>query len=427
MAAYTRDFYIGLFLAISSSLFIGSSFIIKKKGLLKLNIRAGSGGFGYLKEWMWWAGLLLMGVGEAANFVAYAFAPATLVTPLGALSVLVSAFLASKWLKERLNILGKTGCLICLLGSTFIVLHSPKEQEVETLRDLEPHLADPGFIAYCLFVFVVVIIFIFLLGPRYGTTNPFVYIIVTGTIGSLSVMGCKALGVGLKEVFAGKTEVLSDWLFWLIVVFVVFFISVQMVYLNKSLDLFNTAVVTPLLYVVFTTCVIIASGILYKEWANLKVEDIVGNICGFITIICGVFLLQGFKGINITLSSVMTETRLQKGKNYDSDYNDKTTSYHDSYPRNNISYNYNKNYKSNNYATEVGLTSDPLQVVTLDQPTQHLNHLSNSCEGHIPSNRFIPSIDTDEDEFFKQKKNYYSTDNFHHDSSSPHHGNSYHG
>lgn len=48
-----------------------------------------------------------MGVGEVANFGAYAFAPASLVTPLGALSVLVSAILSSKFLKENLNILGK--------------------------------------------------------------------------------------------------------------------------------------------------------------------------------------------------------------------------------------------------------------------------------------------------------------------------------
>jgi hypothetical protein len=51
------DFYIGLGLAISSSLFIGSSFIIKKKALIKLaghaefNQRASEGGYGYLKEW----------------------------------------------------------------------------------------------------------------------------------------------------------------------------------------------------------------------------------------------------------------------------------------------------------------------------------------------------------------------------------------
>ena len=49
----------------------------------------------------------LVGIGEAANFAAYAFAPATLVTPLGALSVLVSAILASKYLNEHLNLLGK--------------------------------------------------------------------------------------------------------------------------------------------------------------------------------------------------------------------------------------------------------------------------------------------------------------------------------
>lgn len=48
-----------------------------------------------------------MGIGEAANFVAYAFAPASLVTPLGALSVLISAVLASRYLNEKLNLLGK--------------------------------------------------------------------------------------------------------------------------------------------------------------------------------------------------------------------------------------------------------------------------------------------------------------------------------
>lgn len=56
-----HEFYIGLGLAISSSVFIGSSFIIKKKGLIRLakvGVRAGAGGFGYLKEWIWWAGLL---------------------------------------------------------------------------------------------------------------------------------------------------------------------------------------------------------------------------------------------------------------------------------------------------------------------------------------------------------------------------------
>lgn len=104
-----NNFSIGIGLALASSLFIGTSFILKKKGLLRLStthgaIRAGkskkkgrrksiddlgSGGFGYLREFQWWTGLATMGLGELCNFTAYGFAPASVVTPLGALSILV--------------------------------------------------------------------------------------------------------------------------------------------------------------------------------------------------------------------------------------------------------------------------------------------------------------------------------------------------
>lgn len=50
---------------------------------------AGSGGYSYLLEPLWWLGLGTMAAGEVANFAAYAFAPAILVTPLGALSIIV--------------------------------------------------------------------------------------------------------------------------------------------------------------------------------------------------------------------------------------------------------------------------------------------------------------------------------------------------
>lgn len=297
------DFYIGLALAMSSSLFIGTSFILKKKGLLKLSVRAGNGGFGYLKEWMWWGGLVLMGIGEAANFVAYAFAPATLVTPLGALSVLVSAILASRWLNEKLNLLGKVGCLICILGSTIVVIHSPKEQDLKTMQELAEKLHDSAFIIYALVIVTGASVLIFFVSPRYGQTNPLVYITITGTIGSLSVMGCKGLGVAIKQTVAGDSQ-LTNLLTWLIVAFVIVFITVQMVYLNRALDVFNTSVVTPILYVVFTSFVILASAILFKEWGNLGAEDVVGNLCGFLTIVSGIFLLQAFKDMNVSLGNL---------------------------------------------------------------------------------------------------------------------------
>jgi hypothetical protein len=78
--------YIGLGLALSSSLLIGTSFILTKMGLNASHsngsVKAGES-FSYLKNIVWWAGLVTMILGEITNFAAYSFAPAILVTPLG--------------------------------------------------------------------------------------------------------------------------------------------------------------------------------------------------------------------------------------------------------------------------------------------------------------------------------------------------------
>lgn len=80
--------YIGLGLALASSLLIGTSFILTKKGLLQAQEgvpkQAGET-YHYLKNAIWWAGLAMMILGEITNFAAYSFAPAILVTPLGTL------------------------------------------------------------------------------------------------------------------------------------------------------------------------------------------------------------------------------------------------------------------------------------------------------------------------------------------------------
>lgn len=303
-----NNFIIGLSLAVSSSLFIGASFIIKKIGLLRLSsrgqTRAGMGGYGYLKEWVWWAGLLSMGIGEAANFTAYAFAPASLVTPLGALSVLVSALLSSKFLGEKLNLLGKVGCLLCVIGSTVIVIHSPKEGSVASMEALGQMMFEPGFIIYVILVVLCAVSLICFCIPKYGNTNVVVYIVICSVIGSLSVMGCKGLGLAIRETSSGGKNEFKNWLTWLCFFSLIACVTVQMNYLNKALDTFNTSVVTPIYYVFFTTFVIVASAILYKEWGKMGVEDILGNISGFLTVICAIFLLNAFKEWDISLNNL---------------------------------------------------------------------------------------------------------------------------
>ena len=141
-----EDKYVGLALAILSTMAIGTSFVITKKGLLEASERHGfeGDGFAYLRSPTWWGGIITMVLGEIANFAAYAFAPAILVTPLGALSVLIGAVLGSYFLKEVLGTLGKLGCALCLVGSVIIVLHAPPDKEIQTVDEILQYAIHPG-------------------------------------------------------------------------------------------------------------------------------------------------------------------------------------------------------------------------------------------------------------------------------------------
>ncbi|CAN8208399.1 unnamed protein product [Coccothraustes coccothraustes] len=301
--------YIGLALAIGSSIFIGSSFILKKKGLLKLAdrgvTRAGQGGYSYLKEWLWWTGLLSMGLGEAANFAAYAFAPATLVTPLGALSVLISAILSSYFLNEKLNIHGKLGCVLSILGSTVMVIHAPEEEEVTSLEEMERKLQDPAFVTFAVLLTVVALVLIIVVAPKRGQTNILIYILICSLIGAFSVSSVKGLGIAIKQMLQGKPAYHHP-LVYILVGILVLSVSTQISYLNKALDVFNTSLVTPIYYVCFTTTVVTCSIILFKEWSSMELGDIIGTLSGFCSIIIGIFLLHAFKNTNITWSQLMS-------------------------------------------------------------------------------------------------------------------------
>ncbi|KAK2966085.1 hypothetical protein RJ640_025581 [Escallonia rubra] len=291
----------GLVLALSSSFFIGASFIVKKKGLKKAGasgIRAGSGGYSYLYEPLWWVGMITMIVGEVANFAAYAFAPAILVTPLGALSIIIRhglvAVLAHIILRERLHIFGVLGCALCVVGSTTIVLHAPQERQIESVAEVWVLATEPAFLFYTALVVTTVLVLVFRYIPQYGQTHILFYIGVCSLVGSLSVMSVKALGIALKLTLSGMNQLIYPQT-WVFTVVVAVCVITQMNYLNKALDTFNTAVVSPIYYVMFTSLTILASVIMFKDWDRQNPTQIVTEMCGFVTILSGTFLLHKTK------------------------------------------------------------------------------------------------------------------------------------
>ncbi|KIY69231.1 DUF803-domain-containing protein [Cylindrobasidium torrendii FP15055 ss-10] len=282
------DKWIGLSLAVSGSAAIGVSAIITKKGLNASGSYNGqaSENHEYLKNPIWWAGMSTF-----ANFAAYIFAPPILVTPLGALSVLVGAVLASFLLKERLGHLGRLGCALALIGSLIIVLHAPEDKDVTTVDEILAYAVHPGFLLYVFTVTVFSLIMIYVVVPVHGRTNPLVYISICSLVGSVSVMAIKGFGVAVRLTFEGNNQFLrpSTYIFGFVTVFC---IAVQMNYYNKSLDTFSVNIVNPMYYVGFSTSVIVASLILFQGFNTTDATNTVSLIAGFVVTFLGVHVLN---------------------------------------------------------------------------------------------------------------------------------------
>lgn len=285
--------YIGLALALTSSLAIGVSFVITKKGLQQAEERHGfeGDGFAYLKNPLWWAGIGTLVLGEVCNFAAYAFAPAILVTPLGALSVLIGAILGSYFLNELLGTLGKLGIATCLIGAVIIVLHAPPDKEISTIDEILNYAIQPGFLLYVFAVTVFATFMIYWVAPKHGKKNPLIFLSICSLVGSVSVMSVKAFGIALKLTFAGNNQFShpSTYVFMIITVVC---ILIQMNYFNKALSQFPTNIVNPLYYVTFTTATLCASFILFSGFNTTDPVSTLSLISGFLVTFTGVYLLN---------------------------------------------------------------------------------------------------------------------------------------
>ena len=62
-----------------------------------------------------------------------------------------SAALAHIILREKLHTFGILGCILCVVGSTTIVLHAPPERQIESVTEVWDLATEPG----CIFLVIL--------------------------------------------------------------------------------------------------------------------------------------------------------------------------------------------------------------------------------------------------------------------------------
>jgi magnesium transporter len=291
LPSFMKD--LGIALAVGSGVLIGASFVFKKKGLIasqkKYNTQAGES-MQYLKSPLWWTGMTMMILGEILNLIAYAVTSAVLVTPLGALSVVISAILSSIFLKEKLTLFGKIGCFLCIVGSTVIALNGPEQHAAGEIKEFQKMFLSVGFLVWGGICIAASLGLIFFVAPRFGKKYMLVYISVCSLIGGLSVSTISGVGSAIVLSIQGVNQ-FKHWFLYFLIGFVIITLLTEIVYLNKALELFNTAMVTPTYYVLFTFATLVTSIILFQG-LDASAVQIVTIVLGFLTICAGITLLQ---------------------------------------------------------------------------------------------------------------------------------------
>ncbi|TVY90091.1 NIPA-like protein, partial [Lachnellula willkommii] len=226
-------------------------------------------------------------IGEAGNFLAYGFAPASIVSPLGVVALISNCVIAPIMLKEPFRLRDFWGVVIAVGGAVTVVL-SAKTQE----KKLGPHEILGAITTTEFEIYMGVTIF--LIGvlmwasPRYGNKTILVDLGLVGLFGGYTALSTKGVASMLSYTL---WRALTTPVTYILVVVLVGTAVMQVRYVNKALQRFDSTQVIPVQFVMFTLSVIIGSAILYRDFEKMTRENVGKFIGGCLLTFFGVFLI----------------------------------------------------------------------------------------------------------------------------------------
>lgn len=239
----------------------------------------------YLKSPYWWVGIILMTIGETGNFLAYGFAPASIVSPLGVVALISNCMIAPFMLKEPFRWRDALGVVIAVGGAVTVVLSASDNNPKLGPGEIWDLITTWEFETY-LGITIGVIAVLMVASNKYGAKN---ILIDLGLVGLFGMNLCAFLINIMLTLLGGYTALstkgvssLLSYTLWRVITFPVFYLLVailigtaimQIKYVNRALQRFDATQVIPVQFVLFTLSVILGSAVLYRDFERTSGED----------------------------------------------------------------------------------------------------------------------------------------------------------
>ncbi|KAM6910222.1 NIPA-like protein 2 [Xenentodon cancila] len=281
-----RTYLLGIIISICGNVLISISLNIQKYAHVR---QAQRGSKPYYTSTMWWCGVILMGVGELGNFAAYGFAPASLIAPLGCVSVIASAVISVVFLKETLCAADIVGGSLAITGTYVLVTFAPHTSTHITAHLVRYYVVSWHFLLY-LFIEVVLFCILLYLYKRRNVKHIVVVMLLVALLASLTVISVKAVSGMIAESIKGQLQLIYP-IFYVMLVVMVASCVFQIKFLNKAMKMFDATEVVPINFVFFTASAILAGIVFYQEFEGLALLNIFMFLFGCLLSFIGVFLI----------------------------------------------------------------------------------------------------------------------------------------
>lgn len=252
----------------------------------------------------WRVGILFFAMGNCLNFVSFGYAAQSLLAALGSVQFVSNIAFAYFVLNKTVSSKVVVATTFIVLGNIFLVSFGNHQSPVYTPEELSEKYSNLVFLLYCVVLIFIVATnhYIYRKGevhlsvsehdfsPYWRMSLPFSYAIVSGAVGSCSVLFAKSLSNMLRLTMSSSYQFHS----WFTYSLLLLFLSTAgfwMARLNEGLSLFDAILIVPMFQIAWTFFSICTGFVYFQEYQVFDALRTTMFILGMTFVFIGISLL----------------------------------------------------------------------------------------------------------------------------------------
>ncbi|KAK4346144.1 hypothetical protein RND71_032483 [Anisodus tanguticus] len=271
----------------------------------------------------WRVGFLFFAIGNCLNFISFGYAAQSLLAALGSIQFVSNIAFAYFVLNKTVTVNVLVATAFIVLGNIFLVAFGNHQSPVYTPEQLAEKYSNITFLLYCLTLVLVVALHhsIYKRGelmfavpmneskPYWHMLLPFSYAVVSGAVGSCSVLFAKSLSNMLRLSMSSGYS-LHSWFTYSMLLLFLSTAGFWMARLNEGLSLFDAILIVPMFQITWTFFSICTGFVYFQEYQVFDALRTTMFILGMISVFVGISLLapDESKGGEVKDNSLVSTT-----------------------------------------------------------------------------------------------------------------------